>query len=171
MHLSHLTLAALALAATTLLLGGGPQAAHAPNTPPQDPLTPPRADGHYVLVVQGDRNGLTITHANRKVDPYAGTPKGLTSDWRLTIHDAAGALLADVPLDVSPFDTRPEAVGRGVRVEGCQVHDSHIAMLVNAPRFAEAASYRFARGAAGTREVVLGTYDAALVRALAEDVR
>ncbi|MCB9883973.1 MAG: hypothetical protein H6838_00700 [Planctomycetes bacterium] len=110
------------------------------------PAAPPRADGHDVLVVDGDRNGLAITFASHKVDPWGGVAKGLKSDWRLVIRDARGELLAEVPLDVSQFATNAADVGRARRVEGCIVIDSHIAMLVNAPTFAAAASYEFYRG-------------------------
>ncbi|MCA8964555.1 MAG: hypothetical protein KDC48_06705, partial [Planctomycetes bacterium] len=98
------------------------------------------------LVVDGDRNGLAITFASHKVDPWGGVAKGLKSDWRLVIRDARGELLAEVPLDVSQFATNAADVGRARRVEGCIVIDSHIAMLVNAPTFAAAASYEFYRG-------------------------
>jgi hypothetical protein len=131
------------------------------------------ADGHYVLVVEGDRNALTITHANAKPDPWGGVPKGFTSEWQLTIRDAAGALLATVPLDVSPFVTSEAGQGQPVRVEGCIVRDSRIGMLVNVPRFAEAASYTFSRPAiAGQQaELVIGAAPAAHVRDLAGDAR
>jgi len=177
MQPSHLALAGVLLAGGGLLLrDAGPStssnspASSAPAAMPAPP--PPLADGHYVLVVEGDRNGLKVTHASRKQDPWAGVPKGFTSNWRLVVLDAADRMLAEVPLDVSAFDTSPAAVGKPLRVEGCEVRDSRIGMLVNAPRFDAAASYRFERRDAGGDEpVVLGTYDAALVRRLAEDVR
>lgn len=135
-------------------------------TAPIPPVTPPIAEGHYVLVVEGDRTGLQIKHAVAKTDPWAGVPKGFTSDWTLTIRDAAGELLAEVPLDVRPFDLRPERQGQAIQVEGCQVHDPHIAMLVNAPRFATAASYAFTRHE-GAAVIALGTIDGDSVRRLA----
>lgn len=120
------------------------------------------ADGHLVLIVQGDRDQLAIAGAVPKTDPWAGVPKGMTSDWRLEIRAADQSLLASVPLDVTPFATDPQAQHRPLRVEGCLVIDSRIAMLVNAPHFAEAASYTFHRG-----NVLLGTTSAEQVAKLA----
>lgn len=112
------------------------------------PAAPPAANGHYTLVVEGDRDQLAITHAVWKADPWAGVPKGLTSDWRLLVLDAKGDELANVPLDLSAFDLRPEAKGSAVRSTGCTVLDARVAMLVNVPCHAEqAAAYVFRRGA------------------------
>jgi hypothetical protein len=105
---------------------------------------------------------VSITAAVPKTDPWAGEPKGMTSDWRLEIRAADQSLLASVPLDVTPFATDAAAQHRPLRVEGCIVIDSRIAMLVNAPRFAEAASYTFHRG-----NVLLGTTSAEQVAKLA----
>ena len=134
------------------------------------PPPPPVADGHYVLVVEGDRNALAVTHANRKTDPWAGVPKGFTSAWMLVIRDDRGAMLAEVPLDVTPFATGAGELGKPVRVEGCVVRDSRVAMLVNVPRFAAAASYAFTR-VDGGRTVALGAVAAETVRELAGDLR
>jgi hypothetical protein len=86
----------------------------------------------------------------------------MTSDWRLEIRAADQSLLASVPLDVTPFATEPQAQHRPLRVEGCIVIDSRIAMLVNVPHFAAAASYAFFRG-----DVLLGTSSAEQVAKLA----
>ena len=84
-------------------------------------------------------------------------------------EDAGVGVLADVPLDVRPFDVGPGALLRKTRVEGCIVTSPSIGMLVSAPAFANAARYRFTRpgdaGEAGER--ALGVVDAATVRALA----
>ncbi|MCB9879071.1 MAG: hypothetical protein H6835_15860 [Planctomycetes bacterium] len=132
---------------------------------------PPQADGHYVLVVEGDRTALAVTTAVAKSSPWAGAPKGLTSTWRLTIRDAAAALLADVPLDVSPFDTDAAALGRPVQVTGDEVRDARIGMLVNAPRFAAAASYTFSRPVEDGSRAVIGQVSGAAVRELAGETR
>jgi hypothetical protein len=164
MQLSHALGAGIALVAIGWFFATAPGSPAAP-LPAAPPIAPPVANGHYVLVVEGDRDHLGITAAAGKEAPWAGVPKGLTSDWRLLIHDARGEVLADVPLDVTPFATR--ANDRGVRVQGCVVHDARIGMLVNAPAFAAAASYTFTRpGGAGER-VVLGTATGDRVRELA----
>jgi hypothetical protein len=139
-------------------------------TPPAAPPAPPAAPtGHYVLVVEGHRELLTITAASAKPDPWGGAPKGFDSAWRLRVEDRAGAPLADVPLDVRPFDVAEGALLRPTRVEGCIVTSPAIGMLVNVPAFAEAARYTFSRpgdaGEAATR--VIGVVDAEAVRALA----
>jgi hypothetical protein len=109
------------------------------------PTTPIAANGHYTLVVEGNRNALAITTAVRKAEPWAGIPTGFTSKWQLQIHDAAGALLVAVPLDVTPFATEPQAFGRPATVEGCVVRDSRIGMLVNVPAYPTAHRYVFVR--------------------------
>ncbi len=154
--------AGAALAALGLLSHTAP-GEPASAAPPQ----PPVAAGHHVLVVEGDRNTLTITAASAKDAPWGGVPKGFTSDWRLVIADANGTPLAEVPLDVRPFATGVQQVGEPDHVQGCIVTSSRIGMLVNAPAFASAASLTFVRPGADGRDVVLGVVPAARVLELA----
>ena len=159
MQLSHLLGAGVVLASLALVFSGRDGAGASTTTPlPEQP----EAAGHFVLVVEGDRDQLAVTHASHKADPWAGVPKGLLSDWTLSIRDAAGAELAVVPLDVSKFDLDPLRKGQPLRVQGCIVQDPHIVMLANVPCFAQAASYTFARG-----KTAIGTVDGATVRQLA----
>jgi hypothetical protein len=159
MHATHLLVAGAALAAFGWF-------ASSTNAPP-GPATPPSAQGHYALVVEGDRDRLTITHGNAKADAWAGVPKGFTSAWTLTVLGAGGEPLAEVPLDVSPFDVGQDRKGGPVQVEGCIVRDPKVAMLVNVPRFAEASAYVFERQERdGTRSAV-GRVEAEAVRELA----
>lgn len=125
------------------------------------------ADGHYVLVVEGNRSALAITHAARKADPWAGVPTGFHSDWRLAIRDAANALLAEVPLDLSAFAVGAAEQGQGTRVEGCTVREERVGMLVSVPAFATAASYTFTRSSAVGARVEVGGADGDAVRMLA----
>lgn len=162
MHASHLLGAGAAFA----VFGWFLTSPTAPVSPPSPPA-PPAPGGHYVLVVEGDRNALTITAASAKPDPWAGVPKGFTSTWRLRIEDGHGATLADVPIDVSAFDTDANAPLRPTRVEGCVVRSGAIGMLVNVPAFAEAASYTFTRSPGQGEPVALGTVSGDRVRALA----
>jgi len=149
-----------------------PQPVAAPAaTPTAAPLPPAIADGHYVLVVEGDRNGLGVTFASRKQAPWAGVPKALDSNWRLTLLDGRGLELADVPLDVRRFATDAGSVGKPARVQGCMVVDAKIGMLVNVPRFRDAQSYRFTRTDARGAVTVLGTVTGNRVRELAGDQR
>ncbi|MEZ6035938.1 MAG: hypothetical protein R3F29_00565 [Planctomycetota bacterium] len=181
MHASILLGATALVAATALFWSqqttpAADAALVAPETAPVTasatvPATPPQANGHYVLVVEGDRTALAITTAVAKSSPWAGVPKGLTSTWRLEIRDAAGELLAEVPLDVSQFATEAEALGRPVQVTGDVVRDARIGMLVNAPRFAAAASYTFSRPVEDGSRATIGTIAGAAVRELAGESR
>lgn len=149
-------------------LCAGAWLAFAPATPVVA-AAPAAPQGHYVLVVEGHRDLLTITAASAKADPWAGVPKGFDSAWRLRVEDREGTPLADVPLDVRPFDVAPGALLRPTRVQGCIVTSPAIGMLVNVPAFANAARYTFTRpGEAGEpAQQVLGVVDAATVRTLA----
>jgi hypothetical protein len=133
--------------------------------------TPAAPAGHYVLVVEGDRDGLDVTFARTKQAPWAGAPKGLVSSWRLAVLAADGSTLADVPLDVRRFATDAASQGKPVTVRGCVVVDSRIGMLVSVPRFANAARYRFTRTSERGVETNLGEVLASQVRELAGDLR
>ncbi len=170
MHTTNLLTAAAALAAVGWLCA--PRATDAANAaPPAPPAAPtqpplPVARGHFTLIVEGDRDQLTISGAVAKGDPWAGVPKGLTSAWTLSILAQDGSVLAEVPLDLVHFDTAADRKGAPVRVEGCVVHDPRVAMLVNVPRFAEAATYQFSRREGG-EQVPVGFTTGARVNELA----
>lgn len=157
MQLSHLlwTGAVLATLGALATFGRHPAAG-------RDPTEPPPAVGHDALVVEGDRDGLTITHAVHKPDPWAGTPQGFTSEWSLAIRAADGTDLQIVPLDLGPFDVSAAGKGQPRRVQGCVVTDSRVTMLVNAPSLPGAASYEFRRG-----KLAIGSVPAITVRQLA----
>jgi len=172
MHISHMLGASVLLAALgwsflpTPSRTSDASLAPATPTPPPPPPPPPLANGHHALVVDGDRDQLTIVAASYKADPWAGVPKGLQSAWSLRIVDGAGALLAEVPVDLVHFDTSEARKGGGVHVQGCSVRDARITMLMNAPHFPTAATYLFTRrDAAGV--VVVGEVEAMRVRQLA----
>lgn len=166
MHTSHL----LGAGAVCVALGWF-LVTDTPPVPPAAPSVPaverPVANGHYVLVVEGTRNELAITAASHKADAWAGVPKGLSSAWRLRIADANGTTLAEVPLDMRPFDTDANAPLRPVRVEGCIVHSGAVGMLVNAPAFAAAASYTFLRPEPQGEPTPIGSATGEQVRTLA----
>lgn len=151
---------AVALVSHHALRTDGPPLPAPANAAPQPP------DGHYALVVEGDASRLAITHAVLKTDPWAGIPTDLTSEFQLEIRDRDGAELASVPLDLSRFDTDPAHIGQPLVVSGCEVRDTRVALLINVPRYGEAAEYRFVRGGR-----VLGTAAAAAVQAMAGDAR
>lgn len=138
---------------------------------PKNLSAPPVANGHYVLVVEGDRNSLAVTFASKKSSPWAGAPKAFQSNWRVSVLDVQGQELANVPLDVRPFATDARSVGKPLHVNGCVVVDSKIGMLVNVPAFANAASYTFSRQDAAGIKVALGTTTGFKVRDLAGEGR
>lgn len=173
MHISYLIGAtAVCAVLTAFWLTGG----EAPNQPadagiatgaPAKPVTappPPQlpGSGHYVLVIEGDRDALTVTHSSRKTARWAGVQKGLVSQWSLSIRDAANNELESIPLDLSHFDLRPERKGGALKVQGCVVRDTKVGILASAPCLKNAARYVFLRG----KEVV-GTVAATRVFELA----
>ena len=103
--------------------------------------------------------------------PWAGAPKGFDSNWHVTILDALGNKLASVPLDVRPFATGANSVGKPGQVRGCVVVDSKIGMLVNVPAYAAAASYVFARTEVDGVVTTLGTTSGDVIRELARGGR
>ena len=168
-------------AAAILLVGGlsllprGSAPAAAAVAPPATvvaapPAAPQPPNGHFVLVVEGDRDALAITVARHKQDPWAGVPKGLRSTWTLTVRDAQDAVLAEVPLDVSPFAT-DVPTQTPVQVTGCVVRSPRSGMLVAVPAFAQAASYAFTRRDGDGQSRSLGVVDGETVRTLAGDGR
>jgi len=177
MQLSHLLVAGGLVAAISVLARHEATTAAAPQplttTPAAAPIVkpavpvPPQADGHYVLVVEGDRNGLAVTFASKKTARWAGVPKGFSSNWHVTVLDGNGEELAKVPLDVRPFATSAKALGKPVKIQGCVVVDSKIGMLVNVPAYATAASYKFARTENDGSVTTLGTTTGAKVREFA----
>jgi len=177
MQLSHLLGTGILIAAISVLARGdtapansSDRAARGPAAPAPLPA-PPAADGHYALVVEGDRTGLAVTFASKKAAPWGGIPKGFESNWHVLVLDAAGDEITKVPLDVRPFATGANALGKPVRVHGCVVVDSKIGMLVNVPAYAAAASYVFQRADADNVVTQIGTTSAAVVRELARGGR
>lgn len=111
------------------------------------PVDPPRQpNGHFALVVEGNVSALRVTHVVKKAEPCGMVPKGLTSEFALSVVDDQGKELWRQPLDLSQFDTDPAHIGRPVQVTGCIVKDSRIAALVNLPDYPDGASVSIWRG-------------------------
>jgi hypothetical protein len=102
---------------------------------PQGPQKPQDPAGHLVLVITGDARALQVTAAVRKPDPFGGVPKGLKSDWSLSLRDAQGKELGSYPLDLSHFDMDPANVGKPPRVVGDTFRSTTVALPVNVPDF------------------------------------
>jgi hypothetical protein len=181
MQLLHLLGSAALIAAVSFSVRSNADSTNNPATNPAKPatssaaerITPtvtnteqPVANGHFVLVVEGDRNGLAVSFARKKAARWAGVPKGFDSNWRVSIQDNNGAELADVPLDVRPFATDARSLGRGPRVNGCYVVDSKIGLLLNVPAYAAAQTYEFTRTEVDGTKVALGTMSGNAVREL-----
>lgn len=170
MHTTHLLGAGVLLAISAWAFA--PATASPQALPPATltPPPPPRANGHFALVVEGDRDALSIRSAVAKPDPWSGPWKGLQSRWSLAILAADGTTLAEVPLDLAHFDLAAERKGGPIHVEGCVVRDPRIAMLVNVPRYAAAFSYSFVRRD-GAVVTPIGAVAAARVEELARGGR
>jgi hypothetical protein len=145
--------ALLCLLLGTLFLSSPPSA-------PQDPL-PAQPAGHLVLVVTGDARQLQIEAAVRKPDPFGGVPKGLISQYRLSIRDGKGVELGSYPLDLSHFDLDPANAGKPLRVTGCTFRSTTVALPVSVPDFPQAASIVILSG-----ERQLGATSGAALQAL-----
>ncbi|MCR9244901.1 MAG: hypothetical protein NXI31_07705 [bacterium] len=156
MHISYLigaTAVCAVLTAFWLTAGEAPNqpanAGIATATTAKPAVSPPPqlpGSGHYVLVIEGDRDALTVTHSSRKPARWAGVQKGLVSQWSLSIRDAANNELESIPLDLSHFDLRPERKGGALKVQGCVVRDTKVGILASVPCLENAARYMFLRG-------------------------
>lgn len=93
----------------------------------------PEPQGHLILQVEGDARALRVTRITPKPDA-CGLAR-IESPYSVVVRDAAGRELGRVPLDLSKFDLDPARVGGALRVEGCVVHDTRVATLVNVPHW------------------------------------
>lgn len=116
------------------------------------PTGPGPSAGHLVLVVEGDVTALRIAHAVAKPDEWGGPQKGLQSPFSLRALDEAGKELANVPIDLSRFETDPTKVGKPDVVNGCEVRSSRIGVLLNIPVLEGVARYQFRAGDAAIGE-------------------
>ncbi len=107
-------------------------------------LKTPAISGHLLLVVEGDANGLRVSHITPKQDPHNPT-RGLESEWSVTVLSYDGAELGRFPVDLSQFDLDPARVGQPLRVEGDVVWKTQVATLVSIPYFANAEGLVFRR--------------------------
>lgn len=137
---------AIALAATCLVGLTPPTSLPPAAATPQDPAPQAPRPGQLVLVVEGTVAQLQITFASQKVTPWAGVPKGLTSEFALLAFDAKGTELLRVPMDLSKFETDPAKIGTPVVVTGCEVRSPNIGVLVNIPLAPTAVRYAIVRG-------------------------
>lgn len=107
-------------------------------------MGPPTVPGHLILVVEGDANGLSVTHITSKKEPYA-PPRHVDGDWTVSVRRADGLELGRFPIDLSRFDLNPARVGQGLRVDGDVVWDTRVATLVSIPQLEDAADLVFHR--------------------------
>lgn len=97
----------------------------------------PAMSGHLLLVVEGDANGLRVSHITPKQDPHNPT-RGPESEWSVAVLGFDGTELGRFPMDLSQFDLDPARVGQPLRVEGDVVWETQVAILVSIPYFANA---------------------------------
>ena len=138
MHLAAAFLVAAALAAS-----------------PQDP--PARDPGTWILMIEGDANGLAVTRAAAK--PFAYREPRIESEWRVVLLDKNGKEIAAPPLDFSPFCMEHAHVGQGPHVTGDYSREHRVVFTVKVPARADVAQIRIEHRVAGRTPEVLGRID------------
>ncbi len=123
---------------------------------------PPEPQGHLILQVEGDARALAVVRITPKPDPCGRAV--FQSEFQAVVRDVAGAELGSVPIDMRGFDMDPAHVGNGIRVEGCALTDTRVAMLVSVPRWPNAGSIEIRRNATVLGRIA-GVDLTALVRA------
>ena len=139
MHLAAAFLIAAALAAS-----------------PQDP--PARDPGTWILMIEGDANGLAVTRAAAKPFAYR-EQRAVASEWRIVMLDKSGKEIAVVPLDFSPFCMEHAHVGRGPHVTGDYSREHRVVFTVKVPARADIATIRIEHAESGKAREVLGRID------------
>ena len=99
------------------------------------PITGPT--GHLILLIEGDARGLRVSHITAKKAPY-NPVRGAQTPYAVVVHDGNHKVLGRYPLDLSHFDLDAKNVGKPVRVQGCELIDTKVAMLTNIPWFPNA---------------------------------
>ena len=122
-----------------------------------DPAFPTGPNGHLILLIEGDARGLRVTHITAKQDAY-NPVHGVTTPYRVVVHDKNHKVLGRYPLDLSRFDLDPKNVGKPLRVEGCEVIDTKVAMLTNIPWFANASFLEIERNGVSVGEMLPDDY-------------
>ncbi len=126
-----------------------------PTTP--DPAFPTGPNGHLILLIEGDARGLRVTHITAKRDDY-NPVHGDKSPYQVVVHDKNHKVLGRYPLDLSRFDLDPKNVGKPLRVEGCEVIDTKVAMLTNIPWFPNASFLEIERNGVSVGEMLADDY-------------
>lgn len=119
------------------------------------PITGPT--GHLILLIEGDAHGLRVSHITAKQAPY-NPVRGVQTRYEVVVHDGNHKVLGRYPLDLSHFDLDPKNVGKPLRVEGCEVIDTKVAMLTNIPWFPNASFLEIERGGISVGELLPDNY-------------
>lgn len=121
----------------------------------------PAAPGHYVLLIEGNVSNLHVAKMFPKASGY--NQVSTRSEFTVDLFDGNGGILGSYPLDLSQFETDAAKIGRGIRVQGCEVRDTNIAALINVPHFANTTRIQVRRG-----RIVLSEIGAAQIAQLAQ---
>ena len=135
---------------------------------PTDPVPTQAAGGTVIATVEIDHRGVRVLVATRKPSLGIGKPKAAGEQalvW--VLRDAAGAVLAEGPVDPAKICRDPSHAGQPPHVVGCEVvpHTAHA--NVKLPDFgARAATLEFVDRSDATSPLSLGAtrWDALPVR-------
>ena len=123
-------------------------------SPAQDPEKAPA--GTWILQIEGDADSLALTGASHKTSAYRA-PRGATkSDWRVALVDRAGAIVAEVQLDLSRHCMDRGHLGRGAHVHGDVAVEHQVAVTVKVPARADAVTLRIENVTDPKKPVLLG---------------
>ena len=124
-----------------------------------------RAQGTWILQIQGDATSLKIAAAAHKAFAYRA-PRGVDSDYRVQLIDSAGKVLATVPLDLSKFCMDSTHEGDPAHLRGDVVRSHRVTCTVKVPARADVAEIRIERAGDADRPKRLGASDVKSVREL-----
>ena len=113
--------------------------------------------GHLILLIEGDAGGLRVTHITAKRDAY-NPVHGSRTPYQVVVHDATHKVLGRYPLDLSNFDLDPNNAGKPLRVQGCEVIDTKVAMLTNIPWFPNASFLEIQKSQVAVGELLKDSY-------------
>ena len=129
---------------------------------------PPRqTPGTWIVQIEGDAATLKATAASHKPFAYRAR-RGLTSDYRVSLVDSRGVVLATAPLDLSKFCVDSQHRGQPPHVRGDVVVEHKVVCRVKVPALADAARVQIEDVRDAKKPVLLGTVDRKALLALVE---
>lgn len=131
---------------------------------------PTSSPGTWILQIEGDAATLAVNGASLKPFTYRA-PRGVTSDYRVSLVDSKGVVLATAPLDLSPFCMDPTHRGEVPHVRGDVVREHAVVITVKVPARADAAEVRIENISDPKNPVSLGSIDRKSLLAMTAPVK